>query len=75
VRLAAGDVGDAKTSVYEHFSLMMTEVRTMDVHSRKASGSPSRRRPDPGPWAGLTLFLEWTTAARNGCWPGPARPG
>ena len=25
-------------SVYEHFSLMMTEVRKMDVHNRKASG-------------------------------------
>jgi hypothetical protein len=26
-------------SIYEHFSLMMTEVRKIDVHNRKASGT------------------------------------
>lgn len=36
-----GDVKDGLgyASVYEHFSLMMTKVRKMDVHNRKASGT------------------------------------
>jgi hypothetical protein len=34
---------------------MMTEVRKVDVHNRRASGTfPT----SPGPWAGLTRFLE-----------------
>jgi hypothetical protein len=36
-----GDLKDGLgyASVYEHFSLMMTEVRKMDVRNRKANGT------------------------------------
>jgi hypothetical protein len=38
------DDGLGYASVYEHFSLMMTEVRKMDIRNRKANGTSL---PDP----------------------------